>query len=217
VHSLSALLDTAEPEYLPLVCCTASRQESEGLGDGYIQGAGDDSEGWAQGLTPEIFWRNRTFLLSAALKDNEDVPTLLRKLELDRAVSDSSSNVVAVYPPNAGLPIYLCALDDLSDSSVEDLDGIITCDERATSSSPEQSKEASNLRRRLWLQCTTGKHGSRSLRNELPRLEAFIKELATYGKQPRLLFACKTGKDLSVGMALTALCLYFDDDGEPKL
>lgn len=31
----------------------------------YVQGAGDDEETWARGLTPELFWANRVFLLSS--------------------------------------------------------------------------------------------------------------------------------------------------------
>ncbi|KAI9826938.1 MAG: hypothetical protein M1832_005877 [Thelocarpon impressellum] len=51
----------------PVVCVTASRRVrgAEASEGGYIQGAGDDSEAWARGLTPEVFWAHRPALLGA--------------------------------------------------------------------------------------------------------------------------------------------------------
>ncbi|SPO40032.1 related to RIT1 - initiator tRNA phosphoribosyl-transferase [Pseudozyma flocculosa] len=43
----------------------------------YVQGAGDDHENWAQGLTPTLFWRHRDLLLSAA---KEHLPRLVAEL-----------------------------------------------------------------------------------------------------------------------------------------
>ncbi|PKI85503.1 hypothetical protein MVES_000454 [Malassezia vespertilionis] len=34
----------------------------------YVQGAGDDHESWAMGLTPELFWKNKTTILGPAMK-----------------------------------------------------------------------------------------------------------------------------------------------------
>src|SRR6266487_750297 len=45
-------------DFHPIICCTVSRRVSGGeiSEGGYIQGAGDDTENWAHGLTPSIFW-----------------------------------------------------------------------------------------------------------------------------------------------------------------
>lgn len=65
--------------YNLLVLCSASRrvhgaEMSEG---GYIQGAGDDSESWAHGLTPPVFWANKHALLNTS---EEDLPGFIEKL-----------------------------------------------------------------------------------------------------------------------------------------
>ncbi|KAH7033164.1 initiator tRNA phosphoribosyl transferase-domain-containing protein [Microdochium trichocladiopsis] len=70
---------TVFEDFHPVICCTSSRrvvggEMSEG---GYIQGAGDDTENWAFGLTPPIFWANADLLLSTP---EADLPGLVRQL-----------------------------------------------------------------------------------------------------------------------------------------
>ncbi|OTA01554.1 hypothetical protein A9Z42_0018730 [Trichoderma parareesei] len=66
-------------DYRPVICCTASRRVvgSEVDEGGYIQGAGDDTENWAMGLTPDVFWANAETLLSAS---DAELPELISKL-----------------------------------------------------------------------------------------------------------------------------------------
>lgn len=55
-------------DFRPIVCCTSSRRIVDGEMSGhagYIQGAGDDTENWAHGLTPPVFWANAELLLSS--------------------------------------------------------------------------------------------------------------------------------------------------------
>lgn len=35
----------------------------------YIQGAGDDEEGWAMGLSPKLFWENHSYILEHDSRD----------------------------------------------------------------------------------------------------------------------------------------------------
>lgn len=60
-----------------------------------------------------------------------------------------------------------------------------------------------------------GKLGSRDLRKYLPGLEQYLRAQISTGK--RVLFACSTGQNLSVGVALVALCLFFDDYGMVRI
>lgn len=208
--TLSSELNT---EYHRVICCTASRQEgsSDVLSGSYeyIQGAGDDSEGWSRGLTPALFWQHSSFLLSASFDEEEDVATLLQQ---SRTQAPKMSPITSIYPANSTWPIYICRVDDLNRSNLTDFDGIITCDNPLPSPSEEASKDVSRPLL-LQLDCKTGKLGSRSLRDQLPRITPFISKVAPCGEHPRMLFACATGRDLSVGVALAALCLYFDEDG----
>lgn len=66
--------------FRPVVCCTSSRRIRDGEmsgHSGYVQGAGDDTENWALGLTPPVFWDNAERLLSTP---EADLPELIRTL-----------------------------------------------------------------------------------------------------------------------------------------
>ncbi|MCJ1380676.1 hypothetical protein MMC17_003784 [Xylographa soralifera] len=202
-----------DPAYHSVICCTASRQEASSgtWTDGYIQGAGDDSEGWSAGLTPAAFWQNSSLLLSGSQEEG-DILELLTKSNAQESMLPTASQHTAIYPGNSKWPLFIGRLEAVHTPSSTDLDGIITCDEHVIYTSPE----ATNSARKppvLYLESHTSKLGSRTLRNQLPRLKPFMEKIALQTEHPRLLFTCSTGRDLSVGVALTVLCLYFDDDG----
>ncbi|MCJ1282966.1 hypothetical protein MMC26_002293 [Xylographa opegraphella] len=202
-----------DPTYHPVLCCTASRHEASSgtWTDGYIQGAGDDSEGWSTGLTPTAFWQNLSPLLSASQEEG-DILELLTISNAKESMLSSVSQPTAIYPGNSKWPLFIGRLEVLQSSASIDMDGIITCDQDMIQVLPV----ATNIGGRpplLHLGSHTGKLGSRTLRDQLPRLKPFIKQIASQTQHPRLLFACSTGRDLSVGVALTVLCIYFNDDG----
>ena len=98
-------------------------------------------------------------------------------------------------------------------SSSELYDGIIVCDNVSPSKpGPKPVDARKNGTRILHFLCSDGKLGSRALRSQLPLLLPFIRSLTVGEKPPKILMACFTGKDLSVGVALAVLCLFFDDD-----
>ncbi|GAB5369525.1 hypothetical protein AAMO2058_001412200 [Amorphochlora amoebiformis] len=60
--------------FTPIICVSVSRLESGGTdllgkrrGWHYVQGAGDDDENWARGLTPSLFWKNIHKLLKPGI------------------------------------------------------------------------------------------------------------------------------------------------------
>jgi tRNA A64-2'-O-ribosylphosphate transferase len=62
------------------------------------------------------------------------------------------------------------------------------------------------------------KLGSRNLRTALPTIVSFVKESLVSAKKKgledhRIVLACETGKDISIGVSLTLLCLLFTEDG----
>lgn len=54
----------------------------------YVQGAGDDHENWARGLTPDLFWRHQETLLAC---DKEDLEGLVDRIVKGNIASASSS------------------------------------------------------------------------------------------------------------------------------
>ncbi|GKT84914.1 LOW QUALITY PROTEIN: tRNA A64-2'-O-ribosylphosphate transferase [Colletotrichum tofieldiae] len=92
-------------DHHPVVCCTASRRVAgaEMSEAGYIQGAGDDTENWALGLTADVFWDNAGALLAAPEADLPDT--------VARLVAERKHNAPRGVPPKQVAPrILVCPL-----------------------------------------------------------------------------------------------------------
>ncbi|UKZ72869.1 hypothetical protein TrVFT333_000506 [Trichoderma virens FT-333] len=223
-------------DYRPVICCTASRRVigSEVDEGGYIQGAGDDTENWALGLTPDVFWANTIAFLSAA---EADVPDLIVKLVEEAKAQRQAAPSGDVNPatlPRKQLTPYL------SVRAISPLD--LSTPTTASSSSQQQPNECLILLtetptpKETWLLSPTllrvglGKHktASRNLRLALPEICSFATlflqrnehpsptdAASNYDavKPPQIVIACDSGKDLSVGVALALSCHLFDDEG----
>lgn len=168
--------------------------------NGYIQGAGDDNEAWSCGLTPQLFWQSRQQLLSAT---EEGLPELIRSL-LSVEWAEPKINTAVLL-----LPIKTIYIGTLDVGPSEGFDGTIICNDQDVRPKSEDSERPGHV---LHLRCGTGKLGSRALRAELSLVPPFVFSLATRFHPPRILVTCSTGNDLSVGVALALICLYFDDD-----
>ena len=197
-------------EYHSVVCCTASRrvEGTEISENGYIQGAGDDSENWSRGLTPSIFWKHKEQLLRATEGDLIDI--ISRLLQTDTRLSTICHGAVKIGSTNlylGNIPENVCT---------DSYDGIIVCTNENSPSivqtTPASEAGSKDPMKYLHLPCGDGKLGSRALRSHLPRVPPFIASLPTSSHPPKILFASSAGKDLAVGVALTALCLFFDDE-----
>jgi tRNA A64-2'-O-ribosylphosphate transferase len=187
--------------YHPVVLCTASRrvhgtEVSEG---GYIQGAGDDSEGWSHGLTASLFWQHKNVLMST---NEEDLPDLVATLIETEKSKVSELEPLLIRPTTWLFAHQIHALDD---ATVGKIDGLITCVQKAQSAQLPVFKG-----KHLHLECREKKLGSRDLRKELGKLVTFISQL---NAPKKLLVSCTTGKDLSIGVILAILCLYTDEQG----
>ena len=189
--------------YYPVVCCTASRRVrgSEASEDGYIQGAADDSESWAQGITPSLFWEHKDILLSEA---EEHLPALIRKLKAETPTA--LQHKATLIRPTEG--VFIGTLD-VADPAL--FDGIVVCNDAADEKHCGERDE--KTKRVLRLNCGIGKLGSRALRTQLSRVPPFVGGLIPGIEGKKLLFACSTGKNLSAGVALTILCMYYNNDG----
>jgi tRNA A64-2'-O-ribosylphosphate transferase len=197
-------------DFRPVICCTVSRrvaggEHSEG---GYIQGAGDDTENWARGLTPSIFWSNRESLFSTP---EIDLPDFIRALVEQAAITGPISGGVA----RCIKPTSMLFVTHVSEIIAEDEDLTILL--RPTITDASWSISATKLDIGL------GPHkvGSRNLRAALPFIVSFVernafqlKEQTTAAK--RIVIACESGKDLAIGVALALLCLFFDSGGKFK-
>ncbi|KAK1972826.1 initiator tRNA phosphoribosyl transferase [Colletotrichum sublineola] len=188
-------------DYHPVICCTASRRVAgaEMSEAGYIQGAGDDTENWALGLTAELFWENAKALLSAPEADLPDKVTAL--------VAERKRNAPRGMPAKRVAPQILVSplpLDD--DVDAEACRVALTQDV-----TPPESWTKSPSRMEVGL----GKHkvASRNLRQALPDICAFVVRYLGAHPDADVIIACESGRDLSIGAALAIYCWCFDQEG----
>jgi tRNA A64-2'-O-ribosylphosphate transferase len=212
--------DTIFEDYHPIICCTASRrvlggEVSEG---GYIQGSGDDTENWAFGLTPSVFWANPQLLLSTP---EAELPELIPKL----IASSSSTSINQASTPTPIPPTSSLHVSDLKTIASQPPD-----QHRLTISlHPEATLPTAIQPTPHHLPIALGPHklGSRNLRTALPNIINFVSKHITPDTSilslnhnhnpdpgPAIIVACSTGKDHSVGVALALLCLFYNDGGQ---
>lgn len=195
-------------EFYPVVCCTSSRrvagaEMSEG---GYIQGAGDDTENWAHGLTAPIFWEHADELLQTA---EGQLPELIGKL----VAEDGARGLPGVEPKRLTSVLHVSPLP----LDVPGMDGSKTCQVRLVSSLTEKESWAKS---KTVLEVGLGKNkvAGRNLRHALPTICGFVQDFLQANAQTlekvKIIVACETGKDLSVGTVLALDCWCFDDGGE---
>ncbi|KAK4127819.1 initiator tRNA phosphoribosyl transferase [Parathielavia appendiculata] len=198
-----------EEGFHPVLCCTASRKVvgAEMAEGGYIQGAGDDTENWARGLTAEVFWRWREELLATPEGDlPELIAELLKREETERKGKDEGLKEVVER-------IFVGRLGARVDEGA--------CVVRLV---PEMTDRKGWVKGKRCLEVGIGKGkgASRVLRDALPKICEFV---LAYLRRPetgedeaprKVVVLCESGKDLSVGVALTVYCWCFDDDGKVR-
>lgn len=186
-------------DFRPVICCTASRRvvgATEADTQGYIQGAGDDTENWAHGLTAELFWKHEETLLRTP---ESDLPALIEELIAAARAEQSGDSPLTQLAPS----IFVCALPAPA--------GIASCVVSLTSApwAPKESWVASKTH--IEIPLGRSKAASRNLRLALPVICEFASESMQMGND--VVVACESGKDLSVGAALAVLCYLFDKEG----
>lgn len=185
--------------YTPIICCTASRRVvgSEIEQGGYIQGAADDTENWAHGLTAPMFWSNVDKLTEAP---EADLPDLIKDIVGNTTSTDTLATRLTPY-------ISVAALSDTPTGNDN-----TCCISLVSKATPKETWEVSPTRMDVGL--GKSKTASRNLRLALPDICAFASVFLKKYPNGQLLLLCDSGKDLSVGTALALHCFLFDDDGK---
>ncbi|KAF2484504.1 tRNA a64-2'-o-ribosylphosphate transferase [Neohortaea acidophila] len=185
-----------------LVLCTASGRTSSVRSDSsYVQGAADDSESWACGLTAATFWAHQELLLAAT---EDELPDLIWGLTSSIGVHRPADAPVSIQSTNVSLS------DNVTmERSMLNFDIVVSCSEKSSDT------VASTLQSRyVHLPCVAGKAGGRQLRERLPKIRTLQTMLSP---NSTILVSCDSGRDLAVGVALTIICLYSSlDAGVPE-
>ncbi|KAM0275789.1 hypothetical protein ACHAQH_007412 [Verticillium albo-atrum] len=190
----------------PVICCTASRRVAGGelreAGYVYVQGAGDDTENWACGLTAELFWGNVEGLLATP---EGELPSFVRRL-VDACEPSKGTGAQNVAPR-----VAVCTLAALEGDAEE------RCVVKLT---PAVTGKETWVKAPTVMEVGIGKHklASRNLRAALPDICSFVARYleprqsadGALAEGTMVLVVCETGKDLSVAVAL-AICLWCFD------
>lgn len=204
-------------EYTPIICCTASKRVvgSEMDEGGYIQGAGDDTENWAHGLTPDVFWSNKDLLLNTSELELPDIIASLMQ-EHEEAVAaaiDATSTSFTRLTPHISVgtlsqipPPPLVQPEEAQSTQDSTCYIILT---------PKTTPSESWIKSTSYMEAGLGKSkaGSRNLRLALQEIYTFANNfMQLHGNAGQLVIACDTGKDLSIGTSLAISCHLFDDE-----
>ncbi|KAK5073511.1 tRNA A64-2'-O-ribosylphosphate transferase [Lithohypha guttulata] len=185
-----------------LICCSASKRVlgAEMSEDGYIQGAGDDSEGWSRGLTAKLFWDNKQVLMEA-VHEGADLEQLVDDIVASSKVSQHVGHAILVAPTTN---LFIATgSNEVSKQTRETFSIVIACNANV-----QQDDE-----KLLALGCKQGKLGSKVLREKLVQVKARCEQTLKKTPNAKVLVTCSTGRDLSVGVVLVLLCCFYHDQG----
>lgn len=184
-----------------IVLCTASGRSStiDRASSDYVQGAADDSESWACGLTPSKFWTYQHQLLSTS---GDSLTEVISKLLSDDDSLPSKAKAPVVIKPTT----LVIANNATAELLYNKCDIIVSCSTTPSEFLADESRPAHYVH----LACSTGKVGSRQLRSQLPKLEVIRGMLMPTA---RVFVTCTTGQDLAIGVALAIVCLFCREDG----
>ncbi|KAK3994769.1 tRNA A64-2'-O-ribosylphosphate transferase [Cladorrhinum sp. PSN332] len=225
-------LNEMQQNFHPVVCCTSSRRVAgTELGEGgYIQGAGDDTENWALGLTAPVWWKYRDELLRTP---EGGLPELIRGLvEKEGPAGGANGGDAGGHEEEvrkvAAPGIFVGTLQAIP-ADVPEGACLITVLPKPTDKS-EWVKSPSHIEVGLG---KNPKLASRVLREALPQICEFVSNFLKKQKpcdddeaaaadaekiraRRRIVVLCETGKDLSVGVALAVYCWCFDASGNVR-
>ncbi|KAK0459297.1 initiator tRNA phosphoribosyl transferase [Desarmillaria tabescens] len=189
--------------FYPIICVSASKQVEDGLerrssGFSYIQGSGDDHEAWGMGLVPDIFWSHKAELL---LSSQTELQSLVTSIV---AASPTQMGEPPTILTKVGSRLAICQNSGLPSPSLgDDFVYLVLSEDDIHIGGGLQVKRIKTL---------PGKKGQNQfLSTVLPQAMSFVQSALAEGRS--VCVSCDTGKDVSVGVVVTALQMFFDDNG----
>lgn len=193
----------SDPGFYPIVCVSASKQVEDGLerrssGFTYIQGSGDDHEAWGMGLVPEMFWSHKAELLASSQTELQNLVVSIV------AASPTQKGEPPTILSKVGSRLAICQSSGLPSPSLGDEFVYLVLSENDV-----EIGETLQVER---IKTLPGKKGqAQFLSTVLPRAVTFIQ--SALAERRSVCVSCDTGKDVSVGVVVTALQILFDDNG----
>ncbi len=218
----------AQAKYMCIVCISCSDPEKSRKDDGYISGAGDDEESWANGLTPTLLWEHRDEILSKG--DSEKVQRAIDSLvnkaksgneEWFRSRTGALTNSLAHANGKGKVrPCFTSYFDIIGSTRIsigtrrsgrppdcwDHFDAVVNV---TTMEYAEMSSDTiPDGKFYLQLPVKEGKRDRSELEKWMAIAMLFIGVHAA-SHQRRVLIHCAQGMDRSVAIAMAAICIYF--------
>ena len=118
---------------------------------------------------------------------------MIRQLIAEEKVNTIPDSTVVVAPTNL---VYMGVFSSSKDLRSNEFSCNIICGEPRPAKETLKMKEEDSIIRTLYLDCGSGKPGSRALRTELQHLQPFMQRILSGREQPTILVTCSTGRDL---------------------
>ena len=172
----------------------------------YVQGAGDDHEAWAHGLTPALFWRHKRKLMAPELQRDERIQLVCDIVQAEREEAGQvpwlTNHDTATQIDGTPIHIQACsATHKFSERDRASYALIIHCAQPDTSSHV------------LGLGLDASKRGLNAFSAALPRVVDTVTDVLRKEAQGRgVLFCCTDGSQLSGAMVVAILAASFDRD-----
>lgn len=201
----------------------------------YVQGAGDDHESWAHGLTPELYWRHARELQAlstsrAALEQRVDeivaqarwqgsqLPSWFAPAQAGDAGSDSSESGPPVDAPAVpGTQLCIAARATQWQFSQEELAAytLVVHGSQTGDGAEPDGRAAPGRPAVLQLGVGGGKRGLSAFSQALPAaVDAVTEALLTNARSKaprRILVCCENGCDVSGALAVAILAACYDE------
>ncbi|KAI9260805.1 tRNA A64-2'-O-ribosylphosphate transferase [Sporodiniella umbellata] len=179
--------------FWPVICLSASEAVDHGYqsrpGYLYVQGSGDDHESWSHGLTPDIFWNNREYILESKAQCEERVKECVKN-------SLSSKSIKKTYTFIRPTPIAI------GNKLSTVFDVVIDCTDK------ESELPFTDY---LDLPTDSTTKGRRAIPENIKKAIEFARE--PLSENQKILIHCEEDTDQSVGLLLAILTEYFDVEG----
>lgn len=192
----------SEQDFYPLILVTASKCVPDGIerldGFTYNQGAADDEEMWARGLTPDLFWKLQNEILSSSVDCETTIDRLVSQGKKTRPSGQEGICRVRIGKTN----VYACVSvtpDDLLTGIIIDL-----------SLTPQLHIEHEKY---LHVPVSEGKKGSSQFAAVFEKVDEFLKDAIARRQDDILITDDESCKSKGSTTILMILSQYFNQDG----
>ncbi|KAL0485837.1 tRNA A64-2'-O-ribosyl phosphate transferase [Acrasis kona] len=184
----------------------------------YIQGAGDDHQGWSLGLTPKLFWDNKDFLLEGELVCEERVRDVVREFGDSKINLYHSGSIAALqiytdeFTKIANTNLFIGSNPNVCDytSSFTKFGQLVGSNHVAIISCVDDDSDQIDSDTLLVAHIMDHKRRRDLIPKNLPRILSFIRNKLSNGYS--VLILCKSGNNESIGVCCATLCAMFDDN-----